>query len=116
MRKILLASASIVVMAAPAFAAGSDSVTVTTTVQQSCTVDIPNSSVTLPVDASPSASTPLSYTCNFVGEVETATLTFSSLNLGVGNSSHPYSVTPSTLGSGTSAAPFNSVGGVTTPN
>ena len=108
MRKVLLATAAFALLGTGvAFASGSDSVLVTTTVPQSCTVDMESTDVTLPSTGASSASTGFSYTCNFTGNV--ADVTIHSVNGGVdddgagGNAAHVYNIT-STVGNGSSAA------------
>lgn len=107
MRKLLLATAAFAIFGAgQALAAGSDSVTVTTIVQESCSVDIPGTNVSLPADGSAAAAEAFSFTCNYTGS--TAALTYTSLNLGVGSAANPYNIVPSVGASGTSGAAFSS--------
>jgi hypothetical protein len=111
MRKLLLATAAFAVLGAgQALAAGSDSVTVTTTVAESCSVTIPGTNVTLPADGNASAPEAFSFECNYTGE--TAQLTYASGFGGVssdgGTTDHVYNIVTSHGADGDSATTFSS--------
>ncbi|MCE9523490.1 MAG: hypothetical protein K8S25_13790 [Alphaproteobacteria bacterium] len=122
MRNLLLASAAVAIMGVgPAMAAGSDSVTVTTFLAQSCSVSIPGTDVALPPGGGLSLATSFSYQCNYGGEAAVATVTYDSGYDGVsddlGVTDHEYNIIPSFGSSGTSAAPLiNAAAAVTAPN
>jgi len=104
MRKLLLASAALALVAGTANAADNDSVTVTTTVPQACNVSITETNVALPADAVGTAVANFTYVCNFTDT--TADLAWNSTNGGVtdGFTTHNYSIVSSLGGSGTAAA------------
>lgn len=107
MRKLLLATTAFAVLGAgQALASGNDSVTVTTIVNESCSVSIPGTNVSLPADGSAATAEAFSFTCNYTGS--TAALTYTSLNGGVGSSANPYNIVPSVGASGVSNATFSS--------
>jgi hypothetical protein len=109
MRKILLAGAAMLATTGMAMALGSDTITVSTTLAQACSVSITSTSVTMPSDGNLSGSEAFSYQCNYASG--TTTLTFDSGFNGVsadgGTTTFAYNITPSTGAAGTSAAPFN---------
>jgi len=118
MRKLLLAATALTIAGVgSALASGSDSITVTTFVPQSCTVSIASTNVALPANGDATAPEAFSYTCNY--GTGTADLTFSSGSGGVtdGSTTYVYNITPSTGPAGTSAAPVLNTSGVNaTPN
>jgi len=121
MRKLLLGSTALVMLAAPAFALDSDTITVTTQLDQACSVDVAGTDVALPADGSPSAIVPFTYECNYGGEAAVATVTYDSgfdgVSADAGVTDHVYNIVPTTGGSGTSAVPLvNAAAPVTAPN
>ena len=112
MRKILLAGAAMLATTSMAMAAGTDSVTVSTTVAESCSVSITATTVTLPADTTPSAVVPFTFTCNYTGS--TAALTYTSTNGGAGSSANPYDIITLVGDDGDSTAPLVTSGLATT--
>jgi hypothetical protein len=110
MRNLLLATAALAMACAGhALASGRSSITVTTTVPQSCTVNIPGTNVTLPADGSAAAAEPFTFSCNFTGS--DAQLSYVSTKGGVEDGAgpiYPYNVVPALGNSGTSSANFSS--------
>jgi hypothetical protein len=82
MRKIILAGAAMLATTGMAMAAGSDTVTISSTLPQSCSVDIPTATITLSPTTTASSQN-FTYRCNFGSEESTATLTFDSTSDGV---------------------------------
>jgi hypothetical protein len=111
MRNILLAGAAMLVTTGMAMAAGSDTITVKTTLDPSCSVSITNALVSLPADGNASVSQAFSYQCNYA--TGNATIEFDSTFDGVsadeGVTTFAYNITPSTGAAGTSLAAFTNV-------
>lgn len=120
MRKILLATTALGLLAAPALAADNDSILITAFVPEACNVSITNPTMSLSPTGAVSAPEAFSYDCNFGGEGADATLTFSSGFGGVssdgGVTDHVYNITPSTGPAGTSAAPLVNTVAIAAPN
>lgn len=114
MRNILLAGAAMLATTSMAMAVAvtSDSVTVSTTVAESCSVNITATTVALPSDATASSAVPFTFECNYTGT--TAALTYTSTNGGAGSAANPYNIVTLVGADGTSAAPLVTSGLVTT--
>jgi len=122
MRKLLLATTAFAFLGAgSAMAVDNTQLTIETFVEKACSASFDDIDllVALPADSTQSVNTDFSFECNFTGE--TATVSFSSANLGVEDQTqslgpHNYAISSTLGGSGSAAAGYTTPAAPTSAN